>query len=61
MLLQFSDGMQIETSGKYRVVSKRDGLYVVGHGLCCAVDTQAEGAALIAQLKQDLSPCYSAE
>jgi len=52
MMLNFSDGMSIDTSGSYRIVRKSDGLYVVGHGFMCAVDTQEEGARLLADLKQ---------
>lgn len=48
--LRFSDGMEIDTDGELRIVRKRDGLYVVGQGMCCPVDSPAEGRALIAKL-----------
>ena len=46
----FSDGMKFETSGEYRIKRERDGLYVVGNGLLCPIDTRTEGALLIARL-----------
>lgn len=49
--LKFSDGMEIDTSGEYRIIRERDGLYVVGHGILCAVDTPEEGEAMVRQLK----------
>lgn len=47
MLMKFSDGMNIETSGDYRVIRKPDGLYVVGHGILCAVNSYEEGYDMI--------------
>jgi hypothetical protein len=51
-MLHFSDGVSIDTSGEYRIIRKPDGLYVVGHGFLCAVDSYAEGKALIADLSK---------
>jgi hypothetical protein len=48
--LEFSDGMKFDTSGPYRIEERSDGLYVVGHGTLCAIDTREEGLALIAKL-----------
>lgn len=48
--LKFTDGMKIETGGEYRIICKSDGLYVVGHGFCYAVDSREEGKSLIADL-----------
>ena len=30
--LKFSDGVEIETGGKFRVITLEDGIYVTGHG-----------------------------
>jgi len=51
MRLVFSDGVSFETSGEYRIESCRDGLYVVGHGFLCPVDTVEEGEILITVLR----------
>ena len=51
MKLKFSDGMEIDTSGEYRVIRKSDGLYIVGNGFLCAVETQEEGEEMLRQLK----------
>jgi hypothetical protein len=51
MLMKFTDGMTIDTSGPLRVIYKRDGLYVVGNGTLCAVDSRAEGNQLIAEMR----------
>lgn len=47
MAIQFNDGMKIETDGPMRVIRKSDGLYVVGHGTLCAVDSYEEGRQMI--------------
>jgi hypothetical protein len=51
MKMNFSDGMTIETGGEYRIIHKRDGLYVVGHGTLCAVDSRAEGQEMIDEFR----------
>jgi len=48
--LRFSDGVDIETGGEYRTIRLRDGLYVVGHGMCCPADSPAEAERLLARL-----------
>ena len=50
--LKFSDGMEIDTGGNYRVVRKSDGLYVVGHGTCVPVSDRREGEELVKQLSR---------
>lgn len=50
-ILRFSDGVSIDTSGEYRVIRQRDGLYVVGKGFMSAVDSYEEGLKLIDELK----------
>jgi len=49
--LSFSDGVTFETSGKYRIERRRDGLYVVGKGMLCPVDSVLEGREFIAELE----------
>ena len=49
--LRFTDGVTIDTSGLYRVIHKRDGWYVVGHGVCCPVTDRQEGKDFIADLR----------
>ena len=49
MTLRFNDGLSIGTSGPYRIVRERDGLYVVGYGMLCAVESREEGEQLIAK------------
>ena len=51
--LRFSDGISFDTSGDYRVTSRRDGWYVVGKGNLIPVDDRKEGDDLVAQLKKD--------
>ena len=46
-ILRFDDGVNIDTSGPYRVIRLRDGYYVVGNGTCCPVETREEGLELI--------------
>jgi len=52
MSLTFSDGVSFETDGKMRVERRFDGLYVVGGGMLCAVDSYQEGLDLIKHLNE---------
>ncbi len=52
-MLLFSDGMKIDTDGEYRVIHKRDGWYIVGHGCCFPVNDRIDGLDLIAQFEGD--------
>lgn len=54
--IKFSDGVSFDTSGALRVERRSDGLYVVGAGMLCAVDTYEEGAKMIADLKKTEDP-----
>jgi hypothetical protein len=48
--IRFSDGVQFDTSGKYRVERRRSGYYVLGHGFLSPVTDKADGERLIADL-----------
>jgi hypothetical protein len=50
--IKFTDGMSFHTDGEPRLVRKSDGLYVVGGGMLCPVDDEAEGRELIARMKK---------
>lgn len=56
MSLRFSDGMEFDTSGPYRVTERSDGLYVLGRGLLCPVNSRTEAADLIARLTAEDGP-----
>ena len=49
--LKFSDGVNINTDGPLRILRLKDGLYVVGEGMCCPVETIEEGKELIKEMK----------
>ena len=49
--IKFTDGMEINTEGEYRVTRKSDCLYVVGHGICIPVDNSEEAEELLKKLK----------
>lgn len=51
--IKFNDGVEFDTSGEYRIVRKSDGLYVVGRGMLCPIDSYEEGEELLAQLKEE--------
>jgi hypothetical protein len=48
--LRFTDGIELETSGYYRVEHRRDGYYVLGGGLSIPVGSHAEGLEEVARL-----------
>jgi hypothetical protein len=54
--LHFSDGVEIETGGRYRIVRLKDGLYVTGHGFLCACSTVDEAMNLLAEMKVNEPP-----
>lgn len=43
LTLTFTDGVQFDTDGPYRVEHRHDGYYVVGHGMLMAVESYQEG------------------
>lgn len=48
--LRFSDGIEIDTSGKLRTLRLIDGLYVVGKGYCIPVKDEQQAKERIAEL-----------
>ncbi len=55
MELRFNDGVEFDRSGELRIEERRDGLYVVGEGMVCAVKTRREGEELIQKLRRRLN------
>lgn len=56
-MIKFSDGVEFETNGKCRIENRSDGLYVVGNGMLCSVDSYEEGYALIKSIQKEESRC----
>jgi hypothetical protein len=54
--LRFTDGVEFDTSGPLRIESRPDGLYVVGHGFLCGVDSEEDGEQMIARLQTPPAP-----
>jgi hypothetical protein len=54
MRLKFSDGMDFDCSGKYRVIHRSDGYYVIGKGMLFPVDSKSEGEEEVARLNKDV-------
>ena len=52
-MLRFSDGVNINTQGEYRILHLKDGYYVVGHGMCIPIDSYEEGKQMIESLKEN--------
>lgn len=53
MTLKFSDGMEFDTSGKLRITSRSDSLYVVGQGMLIPISSRKEGNDLIAEWNKE--------
>ena len=51
-MLEFSDGVKFDTTGKLRIVRRADGLYVVGQGLLIPVDSEEEGQEVIEEQRR---------
>lgn len=54
-MLNFSDGVSVDTSGKLRVIRLKDGWYVTGQGLLIPVDSYQDGVEYIDQLEEKQS------
>lgn len=50
-MLNFNDGVSIDTSGPLRCVSLHDGLYVVGDGMCIPVADGKEASETISKIQ----------
>lgn len=55
MSLKFSDGVEFDLQGELRIESRPDGLYVVGEGMMCAVNTREEGQRIIDERKSKIA------
>ncbi len=51
MILRFTDGVTIDSSGELRVIRLQDGYYVAGQGMLMPVGSYAEGMELIRDMK----------
>ncbi len=49
--VKFTDGMEIQTDGEYRVTRESYGLYIVEHGMCIPVYDSKEAEELLENLK----------
>ncbi len=52
MNITFSDGVNFDMSCKLRIEERFDGLYVVGEGNLCPVNSYEKGYELIKNLKE---------
>jgi len=52
MVINFSDGISVDTSGELRVLLLDDGYYVVGKGFLIPVADAEEAAATIREMNQ---------
>jgi len=51
-MLNFNDGVSIDTSGELRILTLKDGDYVVGEGMCIPVSDIEEGEETIQNIKK---------
>lgn len=52
MTLRFTDGVEFNTDGEYRIVRKHDGLYVVGHGYLIPCEDIGEASRTLRALQE---------
>jgi len=50
-MLSFTDGVEINTSGKIRIILLSDGYYVIGGGMCIPCNSKKEAEELVNELK----------
>lgn len=53
MTLRFNDGVEFETTGRPRIESRFDGLYVVGGGSLTPVNSREEANEVLKEELQD--------
>ncbi len=51
--LSFTDGVEFDTHGPYRVTRRKDGWYFVGGGMLCPVNSYEEGYEMKLRLEDD--------
>ena len=54
--LKFSDGVEIETGGEFRIITLEDGIYVTGHGFLYPCKNYEEAQEIIKTLTINISP-----
>jgi hypothetical protein len=54
-MLNFSDGVSIDTSGKLRILELHDGWYVVGQGQLIPVDSKRDAQNTLRRMKRFFS------
>ena len=54
-MLEFNDGVSIDTSGPLRKLRLRDGLYVVGQGMSIPVDSNEEADEILRECEGEKS------
>lgn len=52
MMMKFSDGVCLDTSGEFRTLELADGLYVVGQGFLIPVDSHEEADETIREFRK---------
>jgi|TARA_R110001583_G_scaffold5598_7_gene30074 hypothetical protein len=52
-MLRFNDGVTIDTDGPLRTLRLKDGLYVVGQGMCIPVNDRAEARSIIEEMTEE--------
>jgi hypothetical protein len=53
--LKFSDGVEIETGGEFRIITLADGIYVTGHGFLYPCKDYEEAQKVIVTLTHNRS------
>lgn len=53
--LKFSDGVEIETGGEFRIITLADGIYVTGHGFLYPCKDNEEAQRVIETLTLNCS------
>jgi len=53
--LKFSDGVEIETGGEFRIITLADGIYVTGHGFLYPCNSYEEAEEVMKKLVIDHS------
>jgi hypothetical protein len=51
-MLRFSDGVEFDTDGEWRIETRYDGVYVVGKGTLIPISDYAEAEKLVKKLKE---------
>ena len=58
MKLKYTDGIEIDTDGPFRILNLKDGWYLAGEGLLVPLKDEQEGLDYLAEIRKVMGEDY---